>query len=129
MDLRAATISLTITSVQLPPGAKHTPHDAVRSAAIVGRHTKARTASAYVGILIDRNTFGMKQAVIQNIDIYRSAAVLIEHHGKDAPIHAAMRADKLLAAGDIEGRAVWIRIGKAVDALLLDLPESSSQCH
>ena len=30
------------------------------------------------------------------IDIYRSAQVLVKRHGEDAPIHAAMRADELL---------------------------------
>ena len=39
-----------------------------------------------------------------DLDIYRSANELIEQHGEDAPIHAAMRADERLAAGDMEGR-------------------------
>ncbi len=38
-----------------------------------------------------------------DLDIYRSAAVLIKQHGRDAPIHAAMRTDELLEAGDLEG--------------------------
>jgi len=37
----------------------------------------------------------------EDIDVYRAAALLIKKHGEDAPIHAAMRADELLAAGDI----------------------------
>ncbi len=28
-----------------------------------------------------------------DLDIYRSAQVLVERHGLDAPIHVAMRAD------------------------------------
>ena len=39
-----------------------------------------------------------------NLDNYRSANELIEQHGEDAPIHAAMRADELMGAGDMEGR-------------------------
>ena len=35
-----------------------------------------------------------------------------------APIHAAMRADELLEAGDLDGLAVWKRILRAVDELL-----------
>ncbi len=31
--------------------------------------------------------------MISDLDIYRSANVLIRDHGEDAPIHAAMRAD------------------------------------
>ncbi len=33
-----------------------------------------------------------------DIDIHRTANVLIKQHGDDAPIHAATRADELLAA-------------------------------
>ena len=54
------------------------------------------------------------------IDIYRAANELIKQHGDDAPIHAAMRADELLDAGDIDGQAVWKRVLKAVDELLSD---------
>lgn len=32
-----------------------------------------------------------------------------------------MRADEMLAAGDIDGQRVWIRIGKAIDKLLSGL--------
>ena len=50
------------------------------------------------------------QLLVEDLEIYRAAHALIKEHGEDAPVHAAMRADELLAAGDIEGRAVWIRI-------------------
>ncbi len=36
-----------------------------------------------------------------DLDIFRSAQVLVKRHGQDAPIHAAMRADELLEAGDL----------------------------
>ncbi len=52
-----------------------------------------------------------------DLDIYRSAQVLVKHHGPDAPIQTAMRADELLEAGDLEGYAVWKRIVKAVAEL------------
>ncbi len=41
-----------------------------------------------------------------DLDTYRAAHLLIERHGDDAPIEAAMRADELMEAGDIDGRAV-----------------------
>ncbi len=34
--------------------------------------------------------------MIPDLDIYRSAQVLMKRHGPDAPIHAAMRADAML---------------------------------
>ncbi len=53
-----------------------------------------------------------------DLDIYRSANVLVREHGQDAPIQAAMRADAMLEAGDLEGWAVWKRILRAVGAVL-----------
>ncbi len=47
--------------------------------------------------------------MIPDLDIYRTASVLIREHGADAPIQAAMRSDALLANGDLEGCAVWKR--------------------
>ena len=37
--------------------------------------------------------------MIPDLDIYRSANLLVKQHGEDAPIEAAMRADKLMGAG------------------------------
>ncbi len=53
-----------------------------------------------------------------DLDIYRSANVLVKRYGQDAPIHAAMRADAMLEKGDLGGYAVWKRIVKAVGELL-----------
>ncbi len=52
-----------------------------------------------------------------DLDIYRSANELIEQHGEDVPIHAAMRADELMETGDMDGRAVWLRIVMAIEEL------------
>ena len=52
-----------------------------------------------------------------DLDIYRSANELIKQHGDAADIEAAMRADERLAAGDMEGEAVWLRIVKAIEEL------------
>ena len=51
-----------------------------------------------------------------DLDIYRSASVLVKHHGQDAPIRAAMRADAMLEKGDLDGYDVWKRILRAVEA-------------
>ena len=58
--------------------------------------------------------------VTSDLDIYRTTNLLIQQHGDDAPIHAAMRADKLMEAGDMEGKAVWKRILAAIDELLAE---------
>lgn len=54
------------------------------------------------------------------IDIYRSAKLLIDQHGEDAPIFAAMRVDGLAAAGDLEGSGVWRRVLRAIKVLTED---------
>ncbi len=56
--------------------------------------------------------------MVPDLDIYRTANVLIKQHGEDAPVHAAMRADELLEAGDLEGCAVFKRVLKAVEEML-----------
>ena len=47
---------------------------------------------------------------ITDLDIWRAAALIVKHYGDDATTHAAMRADALPAAGDLDGQRVWLRI-------------------
>ena len=39
------------------------------------------------------------------IDVFRTAKILVDQHGEDAPIFAAQQADKCLEAGDLDGKA------------------------
>ena len=55
--------------------------------------------------------------MIPDLDIYRSANILVKQHGQDAPIEAAMRADAMIEAGDLGGYAVWKRVLRAVEEL------------
>ena len=64
-----------------------------------------------------------------DLDTYRSANELIKQHGEDAPIEAAMRADERLAAGDMEGEAVWLRIVKAIAELLSKERPDDAKVH
>ncbi len=41
--------------------------------------------------------------MVSDVDIYRTAKTLVNQHGEDAPIYAAMRADELLEEGDLDG--------------------------
>ena len=50
-------------------------------------------------------------------DIWRYAKALIYSYGNDAPIHAAMRANELLARGDMDGAAVWRQVITAIKEL------------
>ncbi len=60
-----------------------------------------------------------------DLDIYRSAKLLIDQHREDAPIFAAMQADKCLEAGDLDGKATWMRVIGAIKELLNQQPPSS----
>jgi len=47
--------------------------------------------------------------LVAEIDIYRAANLIIKQRGAlEAEIEAAQRADELLAAGDMDGRGVWL---------------------
>ena len=39
----------------------------------------------------------------------------VKHHGQDAPIEAAMRADAMLEVGDPDGYAIWKRVVKVTE--------------
>ncbi len=66
--------------------------------------------------------------MIPDLDIWRSAGILVKHHGDDAPIQAAMRADATLEAGDMDGYAAWRRILRAVGVLRTG-PTSGDSVH
>ena len=44
--------------------------------------------------------------MLSDFEIYRAAQATIQEHGDGAGLHAARRADELLAAGDMDGRRV-----------------------
>ncbi len=54
---------------------------------------------------------------MDEVDLYRSAWLLIEKHGEDAPLIAAMRADEMLENGDLDGKITWLKIKKAITEL------------
>ena len=64
-----------------------------------------------------------------DLDIYRSANELIKQHGEAADIEAAMRADELMEAGDMEGVTVWKMILKAIEELLSKERPEDAEVH
>ena len=46
-----------------------------------------------------------------------SGNLLIQQHGEDAPIFAAMQADKCLEAGGLDGKAIWMGVIRAIKEL------------
>ncbi len=73
----------------------------------------------------------MKQSdtVISGLDIYRSAQLIVDQHGDEAPVFAAMQADNKLVRGDMEGMAAWHRILAAVRVLVRPRPADRDMLH
>ncbi len=67
--------------------------------------------------------------MIPDLDIYRSANVLVTRHGADASIQAAMRADAMLDKGDLDGFSVWKRILWAAEELQRAEPGPGAWVH
>ena len=56
------------------------------------------------------------------IDIYRTASVLIRDYGDEADLVAAMRADAMLEKGSLDGLRVWKRVLAAVKEIQREEP-------
>ncbi len=67
--------------------------------------------------------------MLPDLDMPRSANLLVKQHGEDAPIHAAMRADAMLDKGDLDGVATWRRILRAVEELQGTEPNPGAAVH
>ncbi len=66
---------------------------------------------------------------MDDIDIFRSAKLLIDKHGGDAPVLAIKRATKMLDAGDVDGYAVWKRIVDAIKDTQRETPHPGEHRH
>ena len=67
--------------------------------------------------------------MVDDLDIYRSAKLLVDQHSEDAAIEAAMRADAMLEKGEILGATAWRRIVKAIEELQRQEPAPGETAH
>ena len=58
-------------------------------------------------------------------DIDRAAKLFIDQHGDQAALQAAMQADALLEAGDLDGAATWRKIIKAIEVMQVTEPDGA----
>ena len=63
------------------------------------------------------------------INIWRTARLMIELHNVDAEIRAAQRADELLDAGDVDGARVWKMVSRHIKELRGFPPGHSEKIH
>jgi hypothetical protein len=59
-----------------------------------------------------------QRITISDLDVWRAANLLIRQHGDAAEIEAARKTDLMLERGDREGQIVWLRIRRAIVALM-----------
>ena len=67
--------------------------------------------------------------MISDLDIYRSAKVIMKQYGKDAQIHSTKRASAMLDKGDLDAYAVWKRILRAIEELKRAEPKPGTRVH
>ena len=72
----------------------------------------------YVDLLV---VMGM----IPEIDIWRTAQLMIEQYGEHAELEAAQRADREIDKGDPSAERIWVRVGKAIKHLMENKPNES----
>jgi len=60
--------------------------------------------------------------MVSELDIWRSAQLVIKNHGTRATAEARRRAAELEAKGDVAGSTTWHRIAQAIAALQDDRP-------
>ena len=61
---------------------------------------------------------------MHEIDVWRTAYLLMREYALEAALIASTRADALLAQGDLKGFAVWKRVVAAIADLERDKPRN-----
>jgi hypothetical protein len=64
-----------------------------------------------------------------DLDIYRTASVLIREHGADAVLEAAQSADAMLEKGSLDGQRVWKRVLAAVEEIQRGEPREGERVN
>jgi hypothetical protein len=70
-----------------------------------------------------------RPAILSELDVWRSAQILVQAHGENAPLEAAQRADRALEDGFLDVVAVWKRILGACQELLRSQPSSPNEIN
>ena len=64
-----------------------------------------------------------------DLDICRSANILLKLYGAESVFIASKGADALLDRGDVQGCSAWVRIAKAVTDLERKQPGKADSVH
>ena len=63
---------------------------------------------------------------VDEIDVWRSAHLIIKLHGDGAVAEAMRRSKRLAEAGATEGAAVWKRIASAIEEMQKTTPDGAA---
>ncbi len=66
---------------------------------------------------------------MEEIDIWRTAKLLIDQHSEDATTEAAMRADKALDDKLSDAVNVWMRVLRAIEDLQRTAPKAGERAN
>ncbi len=66
---------------------------------------------------------------MEDIHIFRVAALVIKERGDEAGVHANTEFNNMMAHGNIEGAATWLRIAKAINDMLRETPRPGEHRH
>jgi triphosphoribosyl-dephospho-CoA synthetase len=69
----------------------------------------------------------VKRLAVSDLDILRTATLVIQQHGESAAYYAAGRADELLEQGTVTGAATWRKIVEAIEKLQAMEPEGGAR--
>ena len=64
-----------------------------------------------------------------DLDIYRTANVLIREHGQEAALEAAQRADTMLEKGSMAGQMIWKRVLAAIKEIQREEPREGESVN
>ena len=64
-----------------------------------------------------------------DIEIFKTANLLINTYGEMAPNGAKIKADHLKDKGDSKGQAIWLRIARAAENLLDEKRPENAMVH
>jgi hypothetical protein len=94
---------------------------------MAGRRTSTKVGSCFVRLPTQADQYDL--SVMTELDIWRSANILLKRYGAEAVFIATKRADALLDQGDVQGASAWVRIAKAITDLERRTPNVGEKVH
>ncbi len=71
----------------------------------------------------------MRMAGPSELDVWRSAKLMIDYHGDQAEAKAVERSDEAVKAGDIIAFRTWKRVARAIRSLNKNEPSQGEPQH